>query len=529
MGIIVITIFIVSTLITGIIGGKYLYYLIKKTKMNRFEVLVFKICGFNNETMGAKRYFLNLVIFNVAISIFAIFLIYIGQFSNFFNPNNTTTLSFGEIINTVISYITNTNLTIVDATTKYSYFIKTFVIVPLMFISAATAIAACFAFLRGITNNLVDKKLGNFYMDFIRVLFYFLIPLSIIGALLLMLSGVVQNIEGDIVYNNVANTTNVINNGLIASFESIKLIGTNGGSYVTNNSISPAENPNLISNILQIMFMSITSVSLIFAFGYLIKNKKQALMLYIAVMVIFVIGFFLLTYSLMQVPINEVDMYPYFNALFLNSTTAFSAGAINTIISSVGPIGLFVLMFNMLTAVVFGGAGTGFMSLIMYVLLTIFLVGLMVGHSPEFDEKKIELHEVKYLAIAIFLQPIIILLAIALTTIVVGSITSGELSTFMYNITSSTVNNGSAMTDNLNTPYWNILTTILMLIGRYAPIILYLLVAYSLGTKHKTLEGKSAFRTDNIIFVILLIIIIIIISLLTFIPLLLIGPLSSLF
>lgn len=532
MAIIVLTFYGLLLLVVGYFLGKYFYLISSIKKQNRFEKIIFKTLFLNQKTMSGTTYFLNMLFFNMAVFALAVFLIYINNY--FIVPaEEMQILSFPMILHTAMSFITNTNLIAFNPELFMTNFLATFILGTLMFVAPISAFTTCYAFIRGITGRTIDGKLGNFYVDFIRLLFYYFLPLAILFSLILITQGVIQNFNNDLVISTIEGGKQVIQQGPVASFESIKLIGTNGGSFFSANSAHPFENPTLLSNFLQVFFMSITSVGIVFYFGFMLKNKKQSFAIFFTLLLLFAIGYFLYLYSLNSLANSlgqEIRFSPIFTALFMNGTTAFSVGATNSIIDAAGPIGIFVLLFNMLTSIVFGGVGAGFINIMMYVFLTIYLVGLLVGHSPEFHKKKIELYEVVRLSIALFMQPLIILLVLAVSAAWVGNFDNQTFTNYMYTITTAIANNGSVPINlDISTNIWLITTTLLMFIGRYLPIYLMLTVSYSLNKKHSTEEGKNSFKTDTFVFSILLLIIIVVISLLTFIPLLILGPLAPLF
>lgn len=416
----------------------------------------------------------------------------------------------------------------------------------LMFTSAATGFAAAAAFIRGIAG----KPLGNFFVDLIRLTTRILLPFSIIVTLLLVWQGVPQTLSPNRTITTIEGSLQDIPLGPVASLESIKHIGTNGGGFFGANSAHPFENPTPLTNLIELLSMMLLPASIVYAFGLVLKNKKQGWVIFAAMAVLFVISlttcYFAessgnpalakvgLSQTMGNMEGKEVRFGVAQSSLFTTVTTAFTTGSVNNMHDSLTPLGGMVAMWQMMLNVVFGGKGAGFMNMIMYAILTVFLCGLMVGRTPEFLSKKIEGKEVLLIALAILIHPFIILVSSAIALSVPQGLAGISnpgfhgLSQVVYQFTSSAANNGSGfegMADN--TMFWNISTGIVMFIGRYISIIALLAVAGSLAVKKQVPVSVGTFRTDNSLFVFILVAVVIVIGALTFFPAIVLGPIAE--
>ncbi|MBX4266371.1 potassium-transporting ATPase subunit KdpA [Clostridium estertheticum] len=533
--------------------GRYVYNVISGEKsfvdplLNKVDNLIFKVTGIKNEEMNWKTYVLAIIISNAIMCLCAYIILRIQNLL-FLNPNNITAMKPDLSFNTAISFITNTNLQGYAGESGVSYLSQMVVMTFLMFTSASTGFAAASAFMRGIIGR--KKTLGNFFIDMTRIITRILLPLSIFVTVILVSQGVPQTLAPNKTITTIESKYQDIAMGPVASLESIKHIGTNGGGFFNANSAHPFENPTTFSNLVELLSMMVLPGALVMAFGLMLKNKKQSWMIFITMGVLLVMMIPVIYMSekagnpnlakvgLSQVMGNmegkEVRFGIAASALFTTVTTAFTTGTVNTMHDSLMPLGGLVPLWNMMLNVVFGGKGVGFMNMMMYAIITVFIAGLMVGRTPEFLGKKIEGKEIKLIAIAILVHPLIILFpsAVALTTKMgLSSITNPGfhgLTETVYQFTSAAANNGSAFAGfNGNTMFANTTTGIVMLLGRYLSIIILLAVAGSLASKHAVPETMATFRTDNSIFVVILISVVIIIGALTFLPALTLGPIAE--
>lgn len=514
---------------------------------DRIDGVLYKLTGIKKSEMSWKQYAVSLVATNL-IMVLLVYILFRLQGVLVLNPDGNKSLNPLLALNTAISFITNTNLQHYSGEWGMTYFTQMAAITFLMFTSAASGFSVAAAFIRGITGK--SETVGNFFVDMVRVITRVLLPLSIIVTLMLVWQGVPQTLEGTKTITALQGGYQDIPLGPVASMESIKHIGTNGGGFFGANSAHPFENPTPLSNSIEIISMMLIPAALVYAFGIMLKNKKQAWILFAAMSILFLISLPIcyfseaggnplladagLSQSMGNMEGKEVRFGIAQSSLFTTVTTAFTTGSVNNMHDSLTPLGGLVPLFQMMLNVVFGGKGVGFMNIIMYAILAVFLSGLMVGRTPEFLGKKIEGKEMKLIAIAILIHPFIILMPTAISLIShqgLSAITNPGfhgLSQILYEFTSSAANNGSGFEGLVdNTPFWNILTAIVMFVGRYLSIIILLNVAGSLASKRLVPSGIGTFRTDKAIFAFILVAVVLIVGALTFFPALALGPIAE--
>ena len=553
MGILQMAIIMIVFVLLCIPVGKYLYKVGEHKKtfgdpvFDKIDNAIYKVAGIKKEEMTWKQYILALISCN-AVMVFAAYLILRMQsFIKFLNPNNIGNMEQSLTFNTVISFITNTNLQDYAGESGLSNLSQTLVITCFMFIAAASGLAVAWAFMRGIAGK---KKHGNFYVDITRIITRILLPFAIIVSAVFIQQGVPQTFQPNKTVTTIEGTLQDIPLGPVASLESIKLLGTNGGGFFSANSAHPFENPTPLTNAVQIISLLLFAGSTVICFGHMVKRKKQSYAVFIAMAVLFIISLSVcykaekagnpalarigLSQAMGNMEGKELRFGMPGTSLFVTATTSTSTGAVNSMHDSLTPLGGLSAMWNMMLNCVFGGKGVGFMNMIMYVILTVFLCGLMVGRTPEYLGKKIEGKEIKLVALAILLHPFLILIssAVALCTPagLAGISNPGfhGLSQILYQFTSSAANNGSGFEGLAdNTVFWNTSAGIIMFFGRYLSMILLLAVSASLAAKKAVPETDATFKTDDSTFVVTLIFIVIIIGALTFLPALALGPVAE--
>jgi K+-transporting ATPase ATPase A chain len=534
--------------------GTYVYHVFSN-EANRLdkvfgssERLIYKIIGLKRrEGMGWKKYVLSFVATNFILAAFS-YLILRLQHALPLNPNGTGSMEPTLTFNTVISFITNTNLQHYSGESALSYFSQMAVIMMMMFTSAATGFSVAMAFVRGITSK--GQTIGNFFEDFVKAHTRIFLPLSFVITLVLVALQVPQTLDPTLTVKSLEGAMQQIAIGPVASLESIKHLGTNGGGFFGVNSAHPFENPNPLTNVIQILSMWALPASLPYAFGLFAKNKKQGWVIFTAMMCLFIV-FLSFAYTsektgnpaLSALGIDasqgsmegkEVRFGIAQSALFTTVTAAATTGTVNNMHDTLTPIGGLVPLAEMMLNVVFGGKGVGLINMLMYAILAVFICGLMVGRTPEFLGRKIEPREMKLIAVAILVHPFIILVPTAIafmTDLGQGAITNAGfhgISQVLYEYTSSAANNGSGF-EGLgdNTPFWNISTGLVMLFGRYISMIAMLAVAGSLMSKRHVPETLGTFRTDNGLFTALLIGTVLLIGALTFLPVIVLGPVAE--
>ncbi|SHK52485.1 K+-transporting ATPase ATPase A chain [Clostridium cavendishii DSM 21758] len=533
--------------------GKYLYKVIsgEKSKIDpvfdRMDNIIYKITRIDKEEMVWKKYAISLVVFN-GVMVLVSYIVLRVQAMLFLNPNGIGAMEEGLSFNTAISFITNTNLQDYSGESGLSYLSQMIVIIFLMFTSGASGVAAAAAFMRGIVGK--KKTLGNYFVDMVRITTRVLIPLAILVSLILVSQGTPQTLDANVTVTTIEGKMQDIARGPVAALESIKHLGTNGGGFFGANSAHPFENPTPITNLVEMLSMMIIPGALVVSLGHMLKNRKQSRAIFAAMSILFLISLVVcykaeiagnpiltnsgLSQSLGNMEGKEVRNGITQSALFTTVTTSFTTGSVNNMHDSLTPLGGLVPLWNMMLNVIFGGEGVGLMGMLMYAILTVFLCGLMVGRTPEFLKKKIEGKEMKLIALAIIIHPLIILTPTAIslvTTDGLAGLTNPSfhgLSQSLYQFTSSAANNGSGFEGLAdNTIFWNTSAGLVMLFGRYFSMILLLAVAGSLASKKAVPVSVSTFKTDNKMFVIMLVAIVLIIGALTFLPALALGPIAE--
>ncbi|WP_125140559.1 potassium-transporting ATPase subunit KdpA [Clostridium transplantifaecale] len=543
-------------------AGIYLYHVAAKQKtfadpvFDRVDNVIYRICGLGREEMSWKVYALNLLMTN-AVMIAAGYLILRLQGILFLNPNGIEGMEATLSYNTIISFMTNTNLQHYSGESGLSYLSQMAVIVFMMFTSAATGYAACMAFCRGMSG----RPMGNFYEDIVRNTTRILIPISFIVGMILIWQGTPQNFQSNFTVQTLEGKWQDIATGPIAALESIKHVGTNGGGFLGANSSTPLENPTIITNLCELYSMMLLPGACVIAFGNMIADRRkkdgkkiffgsQGRTVFASMAIIFVIGLTVcyraelagnpvlesvgLNQSIGSYEGKEVRFGIAQSALFTTTTTSFTTGTVNNMHDSLTPLGGLVPLLHMMLNCVFGGKGVGLMNMVMYVILAVFICGLMIGRTPEYLGKKIEGREMKLVAVCLIIHPLLILGFSALAVSTAGGlagITSPGfhgLSQVLYEYSSSAANNGSGFEGLAdNSVFWNVTAGLAMYFGRFPAIILQLAIAGSILAKRRVNETVGTLRTDNVVFTMILVFIVYIFAALTFFPALALGPIAE--
>lgn len=429
-----------------------------------------------------------------------------------------------------ISFITNTDLQHYLGDQQLSNLSQMIAVTFAMFVAPASALAASFAFIRAFIRK--NFGLGNFYVDFTRINITLLLPVAFISSILLMVIGVPQILESSFTVNTLEGDEQVITTGPVASLESIKELGNNGGGFFGSNSAHPYENPNGLSNAYEIFLIMIIPLSLPIAYAKLV-GKGRGVSLLVAMLVGFGIAF-AIALSQVSGPDLLETRFGSFGSIFFNVASILTnTGAANSALAGMAPNAVISLFLGMFVQAIPGAIGTGMMTMIIYVILTLFIVGLMVGKTPEFMSMKISPRDVKLAALIFLIHPAIILIptAIAFMTGNVQAITEGEVTPFiytqaLYEFTSAAANNGSDYFGaSADTPFWNWATGIVMLIGRFVPLALMLAIAGSFTMKDRK-EVVEPIKTQGPLFISVLVVITFLLTVLTFFPFIVIGPFS---
>ncbi|RUT09148.1 potassium-transporting ATPase potassium-binding subunit [Dulcicalothrix desertica PCC 7102] len=513
--------------------------------MNSLERIIYVLGGIaRRDDMTGWQYARAVIYTNVFMGGF-VYILLMSQRALPLNPNKFGAMRWDTALHTTISFLTNTDQQHYAGETTLSYFSQTAALTFLMFTSAATGLAVGIAFIRGLTG----KKLGNFYIDITRAITRLLLPLSLVGAIVLLNQGVPQTFAPTQEVVTLEGARQYIARGPVASFEMIKQLGENGGGFFGTNSAHPFENPNNISNLIEIIAMVCIPSALIYTYGVFANNIKQAWLLYWMVLIIFVV-------LVGVTAIGEYQGNPLINssvgieqpnlegkeirfgwaqtALWAVLTTATMCGAVNGMHDSLMPAGGFSTLLNMFLQIVWGGQGTGTAYLFIFVILTVFVTGLMVGRTPEFLGRKIEQREIVLASLILLIHPIAVLIPSAITLAfpktLAGISNPGfhGISQVVYEYASASANNGSGLEGlNDNTLWWNLSAAVSMIIGRYIPIIAILLLAESMGKKQPVPETPGTLRTDTSLFVTVTAGVILILGVLTFFPVLALGPIAE--
>lgn len=513
--------------------------------MNPIERSMFVLAGVRRkDDMTGWQYIRAVLCSNLIMGISVYLLIYFQRLLPW-NPNGFGAPNWDILLHTTISFVTNTDQQHYAGETTLSYFSQVAALGFLMFTSAATGLSVGIAFIRGLTG----RRLGNFYVDLVRGITRILLPISIIGAIALLVVGVPQTLAKTLDVRTLEGGTQYLARGPVASFEMIKLLGDNGGGFFGVNSAHPFENPNGASNLIEMIAMISIPAALIYTYGIFANNIKQAWLLFWMVFVIFVV-------LVGVTAVGELQGNPLVNnafgleqpnlegkevrfgwaqtAFWAVMTTATMSGAVNGMHDSLMPQGIFSILFNLFIQVIWGGQGTGTAYLFIYLILTVFLTGLMAGRTPEFLGRKIEKPEIVLASVVLLIHPIIVLIpsaiALAYPISLSGISNTGYhgISQVVYEYASAAANNGSGL-EGLrdNTLWWNLSTLVSLIGGRYIPMIAILLLADGMSRKQQVQETPATLRTDSLVFTGITAGVTLVLGVLTFFPVLALGPIAE--
>ncbi len=509
--------------------------------LSPLESISYRIAAIDpQEEMSWQTYIKAMLVFNLFGFSF-LFLIQLTQQFLPLNPQHFGSVPWALAFNTSMSFVTNTNWQSYSGETTLSYFTQMIGLTVQNFLSAATGNAALLALIRGIRRK-SSLTIGNFWVDTVRTTVYLLIPLSLVFALILVSQGVVQTFSPYVEITTLENGKPTIPLGPVASQIAIKQLGTNGGGFFNANSAHPFENPTPVSNFLELLAILLIPAALTYTYGSMMGSKKHGWLLFLVMFLIWCAGFALSLYS-------ESLNNPLFNTapllegketrfgvvgsvLWSVSTTTTANGSVNAMLSSLSPLAGGVALFNILLGeLIFGGIGVGLCSMLMFVFLTVFLCGLMVGRTPEYMGKKIGKQEVQWVSMAILVPGALILIGSGISSILPTELSHlahrgpHGLSEILYAFSSSAGNNGSAFAGlNANTLFYNLSLGTVMLLGRLSILIPSVAIAGSLAQKKASPTSPGSFSTTTFLFLSLLIGVIIIVGVLTFFPAITLGP-----
>jgi K+-transporting ATPase ATPase A chain len=466
-----------------------------------------------------------------------------------FNPQHLPGVSPALSWNTSVSFVTNTNWQAYSGETTMSYLSQMGALAVQNFLSAAVGMAVAVALIRGFARR-GSKTIGNFWVDLVRGTIYVLLPIAFVAAVVFMAQGALQTLAGPVPIHDALNgVRQVIPRGPVASQETIKQLGTNGGGFFNANGASPFENPTGLTNLLSIALMLCIPVALTYTFGKMVGSTRQGAALVAAMAIIFAgwlaIGSVAEHQANPAVAAAGVTYQPAGNmegkdvrfgdtssALYNITATQTSTGAVNSAMDSYTPMGGFATLTGMMLGEVSpGGTGSGLYTILLFAIITVFIGGLMVGRTPEYLGKKIQAREVKLAAFGVLVMPITVLVLAAIAVSVragrAGPLNAGPhgFSEILYAFTSVTNNNGSAFAGiSVNTAFYNVVTTFGLLLGRFVIIVPVLALAGALAAKERVAASAGTFRTDQPMFAGLLIGVILIVGALTFFPATSLGP-----
>ena len=505
------------------------------------ERLAYRFSGIDpEEGTNWKTYTFSLLVFNLAGFIF-VFLIQLVQAHLPLNPAHLANVSWDSAFNTSVSFMTNTNWQGYAGETTLSYFVQMMGLTVQNFVSAATGIAVLMALIRGIAGRNA-QNLGNFRTDLTRATLYVLLPLSILFAIILTGQGVVQNFKHYETVQTLQGAKQVIPMGPAASQIAIKQLGTNGGGFFNANSAHPFENPTPFSNFLEMLAILLIPAGLTYTYGKMVGSTRQGWTIFTVMLILLLAGLGISLYGeyasnavyghLALLEGKETRFGITNSVLWSTITTAASNGSVNAMHDSLTPLTGMIAMINlMLGEIIFGGVGAGLYGMVIFIILTVFIAGLMVGRTPEYLGKKIEAFEVQMAIIAVLAPNFIILVFTAWASVspagLQGLNNTGPhgFSEILYAYSSAAGNNGSAFAGlNANTVFYNLTLGLGMLVGRFGIILPVMAIAGSMVKKKITPLSSGTFRTDNGLFIGLLIAVILIVGGLTHFPALSLGP-----
>ncbi|MFY9664674.1 MAG: potassium-transporting ATPase subunit KdpA [Candidatus Cybelea sp.] len=509
-----------------------------------FEKLIYRLCGVREgEEMTWYVYALSMLAFSL-IGLGYLYVLLRTQKWLPFNPAHVDNMTPDLAWNTAVSFTTNTNWQFYSGETAMSYLSQMAGLAWHNFVSAAVGIALAVAVVRGLVRTNV-KTLGNFWVDLTRCSLYVLLPISIVVGLFLVSQGVPQNFHAYQSVKSIEGFAQAITGGPMASQEVIKELGTNGGGFVNANSASPNENPTPLSNLVELLLIFSLGAGLTYMYGKMVKDTRQGWAIFTAMAILFFAGFAVAYWAeaagnpiVHQLGVAGANMEGKecrfgisASALFATVTTDTSCGAVNSMHDSFTALGGLIPLVDMqLGEIVFGGVGSGLYGMIVFVVLTVFIAGLMVGRTPEYLGKKVERREVQFAILAALVTPVLCLVPTAIAAVLpagLATLNNGGphgFSEILYAFTSTNANNGSAFAGLGPSLFYNLLTGVNMMFGRFAVAVPALALAGALAGKKSVPEGPGTFTTHSGIFVALLIGVIVIVGALTFLPADSLGP-----
>jgi len=520
------------------------------------ERLVLRLTGIDpGRQQDWKQYSVSLLVSNVCMWLATWTIVTLQQYLPL-NPDGIGNMEPTLAFNTISSFTTNTNLQHYSGESGLSQFSQIFTITFLQFVTAATGVAAAVATMRGLAGSRLTS-IGNFYLDLTRATIRVFLPLALLVSILMMWQGTPQTFEGAARAMTVEGAEQTIARGVTAGVVSIKQLGTNGGGYFGPNSTHPFENPTPLSNLVEMWAIAVIPMAMVVMLGYMVNRRRFAVVVFATMLAIYLpmvvvavaqeaggnpaIAAMHVNQSTGSMEGKEVRFGAGLSALWAVTTTATSNGSVNAMHDSLTPLGRLMALIGMWLNNIFGGVGVGFINMLIFVIVAVFVAGMMIGRTPEFLGKKVEAREMKLASLALLWHPLAILAGTAVACYVWTTTAAPEtalawlknpgphgFSEMLYEFTSSAANNGSGLEGLAdNTPFWNIGTGMVMLLSRYVPIIAPLALAASLGAKPAAPETAGSLRADSATFGMTLWAVIVILGLLMFMPVAVIGPIAE--
>jgi len=556
---------LLSALVISVPVGKYLSRVVTERKsvadrlFDPIDNLLYRIIGarISRSAMNWKVYTVHMLVTNLVMAML-IYLILVLQDHLPLNPLHLPGVEPLLAFNIAVSFITNTDWQAYGGEVTLSNFSQMAAITFPMFTSATTGFVVAMAFIRAFTIKNGGTDIGNFYRDLIRFTTRVLLPAALVLGLVLIEQGTPQTLAAQISAQTVEGPKQSIALGPVASLETIKHLGTNGGGFFNANSSHPYENPTPLTNLVLTLLMIVLPASIVLCFGEMIGNRRQGWMLYgvMGAMLLMVLPIAIgseqagtpvlqaagieMTATQTQSGGNmegkEVRFGIVQSSLFATITTSFTTGSVNSMHDSFTPLGSLPTFVGMMLQCIFGGKGVGFLNALVYGIIAVFVAGLMVGRTPEFLGKKIEKPEIILVSLALLIHPLVILAPTGWSIIAPYGLSSlanagaHGYSEVLYAFSSSAANNGSAFAGlNANTPWYNLMTAFVILVGRYPPIIFLMAVAGSVAAKPTLAPTAGTLRTDTGLFAAFWLGVILVVGALTFMPALVLGPLAEYF
>lgn len=559
MGILQIAVFVAVLLLLTRPMGAYMARVFRREKtlldpaLRPIENAVYRVCGVDpDREMKWTTYTSTMLIFST-VCVLVLYLILRLQAIHPWNAAHAPSMSPYLAFNTAVSFVSNTNWQAYSGESAATYFTQMVGLTWQNFISAGVGMALAVAFIRALSRHSMEE-IGNFWVDLTRACLWVLLPLSVVLGLVFVSQGVIQNLSPYVTATTVEGAKQLIAQGPVASQEAIKMLGINGGGFFNANSAHPYENPTPLTNFLQVLAIFVIPAGLTYTFGRFVGNQKQGWALFAAMMILFIAGVCGIYWAeqtgnpiLSHLGVNqaishmqsggnmegkEVRFGISGSALFATATTDASCGAVNSMHDSYTPLGGGIAMLNIaLGEIIFGGVGSGLLGMLVFAILAVFIAGLMVGRTPEYLGKKIEGKEMKMAMLAVLVLAASILGFSAVASVthsgLTGRLNLGPhgLTEMLYAASSATGNNGSAFAGlSADTPFYNTVLGLAMLIGRFMFIVPIMAIAGSLVKKKRVPESSGTFPTTGGLFVGLLVGVILIVGALTFFPAYALGP-----